>query len=252
MKHTAGTYIEAAAATPKPRRKAWYRRPVPQMLVALVLGAVVGVLFPQAATEFSPLSGIGSMIPLAKLLLIFYASCVLFICIVLGGICAITGVNLWSLVKYLRAELVLAFSTASSEAILPSLLKKLERAGCQKHVVGFVMAVVFVSQACNVPLSLPQELSLIAIFMLTSKGIAGVAGAGFVALAGTLSIYQAVPLAGIVLLLGVDRFMDSMRTVTNVIGNAVATLTIAAWEKARDDAKMRRAFDGDLSVTDEK
>ncbi|MGU7775725.1 cation:dicarboxylate symporter family transporter [Burkholderia sp. MR1-5-21] len=138
----------------------------------------------------------------------------------------------------------------------------MENAGCQKQVVGFVlpaglsfnldgssiyfvMAVVFVAPACNVPVTFGQELSLILIFMLTSKGIASVAGAGFVALACTLSMYHEVPLAGIVLLLGVDRFMDSMRTVTNLTGNALVTLVIAKWESARDDEGMRRAFEGE-------
>lgn len=203
--------------------------------------------------------GIGSMLPLAKLLILFYLACLTFITIVLGAIAAYAKVNLWQLIKYLRVELMLAFGTASSEAVLPSVMKKLEQAGCQKHIVGFVipagfsfnldgssmyfvMAVIFVAQACNIDLTLAEEMTLILIFMVTSKGIAGVAGSGFVTLAATLTVYPHVPLAGIVLLLGVDRFMDAMRTVTNLIGNAVATFVIAASENAHDKALMRKAF----------
>lgn len=204
--------------------------------------------------------GITSMLPLAKLLLVFYASCILFITLILGSVCISAKLNLWTLIKYLRVELMLGFGTASSEAVLPSMMAKLERAGCSKHIVGFVvpagfsfnldgssmyfiMAIVFVAQACNIELSLAQEISLILIFMVTSKGIAGVAGAGFVTLAATLAIFPSVPLAGIVLLLGIDRFMDAMRTTTNLIGNAVATMALAKWENARDDAQMARAFE---------
>lgn len=203
--------------------------------------------------------GIGSMLPLAKLLVLFYLACIGFIVIVLGAIAAYARVPLWGLIKYLKVELLLAFGTASSEAVLPSVMKKLEKAGCKKHIVGFVipsgfsfnldgssmyfvMAVIFVAQACNIDLTFYEEIMLILIFMVTSKGIAGVAGSGFVTLAATLTVYPHVPLAGIVLLLGVDRFMDAMRTVTNLTGNAVATFVIAASEDALDKAQMHSAF----------
>lgn len=203
--------------------------------------------------------GIHSMLPLAKFLLLFFLTCVTFITIVFGIVCATSGISLWKLIRYLRVELMLAFATASSEAVLPSLMGRLEQAGCKKHIVGFVvptgfsfnldgssmyfiMAIVFVAQACNIPLSLSQEIVLILIFMVTSKGIAGVAGAGFVTLAATLAVYPVVPIAGIVLLLGIDRIMDAMRTFTNLLGNAVATCAIAKWEDARDDAIFYNAL----------
>lgn len=203
--------------------------------------------------------GIASILPLAKFLALFYGSCLAFIVIVFGLICAFVRINLWQLIRFLRVELMLAFATASSESVLPNLMQRLEELGVKKHIVGFVvptgfsfnldgssmyfiMAIVFVAQACGVELSLMQELSLILIFMVTSKGIAGVAGAGFVTLAATLTIYPAVPVAGIVLLLGIDRIMDAMRTVTNLLGNAVATCFIAKWENAIDEEHVKQVL----------
>lgn len=203
--------------------------------------------------------GLASMVPLLKFLILFYLCCMAFITLVLGAVCLYAGVSLWKVVLYLRVEILLAFGTASSEAVLPNIMKKLVDAGVKKHVAGFVipagfsfnldgssmyfvMAIMFVAQACNVPLTLTQELSMVLIFMITSKGIAGVAGAGFVTLAATLQIFPDVPLAGIVLLLGIDRFMDAMRTVTNIIGNAVATLTLAKMEDALDYDVLNNAL----------
>lgn len=203
--------------------------------------------------------GLASMVPLLKFLVLFYLCCVVFIAVVLGSVCLYTRVSLWQLIMYLRVEILLAFGTASSEAVLPNIMKKLVDGGVKKHVVGFVipagfsfnldgssmyfvMAIMFVAQACNVPLTLTQELSMILVFMVTSKGIAGVAGAGFVTLAATLQMFPEIPLAGIVLLLGIDRFMDAMRTVTNIIGNAVATLTLARMEGALDYQMLNKAF----------
>lgn len=203
--------------------------------------------------------GLGSMVPLLKFLVLFYLCCVAFIAVVLGSVCIYTRVSLWQVIMYLRVEILLAFGTASSEAVLPNIMQKLVNAGVKKHVAGFVipagfsfnldgssmyfvMAIMFVAQACNVPLTLTQELSMILIFMVTSKGIAGVAGAGFVTLAATLQMFPEVPLAGIVLLLGIDRFMDAMRTVTNIIGNAVATLTLAKMEGALDFSALDKAL----------
>ncbi|WP_248796476.1 cation:dicarboxylate symporter family transporter [Pseudomonas sp. MWU13-2105] len=203
--------------------------------------------------------GLGSMVPLAKFLLLFYLCCVAFIILVLGTVCLYSRISLWLLVKYLRVEILLAFGTASSEAVLPNIMKKLVDAGVKKHVVGFVipagfsfnldgssmyfvMAIMFIAQACNIPLTLTQELSMILIFMVTSKGIAGVAGAGFVTLAATLQMFPEIPLAGIVLLLGIDRFMDAMRTVTNIVGNAVATLTLARMDGALDYSVLNNAL----------
>lgn len=205
--------------------------------------------------------GLASMVPLLKFLVLFYVCCVLFIALVLGSVCLYTRVSLWRLVMYLRVEILLAFGTASSEAVLPNIMKKLVDGGVKKHVAGFVipagfsfnldgssmyfvMAIMFIAQACNVPLSLTQELSMILVFVVTSKGIAGVAGSGFVTLAATLQMFPELPLAGIVLLLGIDRFMDAMRTVTNIIGNAVATLTLARMEGALDYQMLNKALNG--------
>ncbi|EPH32410.1 C4-dicarboxylate transport protein [Acinetobacter gyllenbergii] len=187
--------------------------------------------------------GVESFIPLIKFLLLFYVCCSAFILIVLGSVSYLYQINIFKLIRYFKEELILAFSTASSEAALPNVMKKLEQYGCKKHVVGFVipagfsfnldgssmyfiMAIIFLAQACNINLTLIQEISLILIFMITSKGIAGVAGSGFVTLIATLSIFPYVPVAAVVLLLGIDRFMDSMRTFTNLIGNIVAVCIV--------------------------
>lgn len=207
--------------------------------------------------------GIGSIVPLLKFLALFYICCIAFVAIVLGSISAYYKIPLLKIIRFFKEELVLAFTTASSEAVLPSVVKKLEQLGCKKHVVGFVvpagfsfnldgssmyfvMAIVFIAQACNIPLTLHQEIILILIFMVTSKGIAGVAGAGFVTLAATLTVFPHVPVAAIVLLLGIDRFMDAMRTFTNLLGNIIAVCVIAKSENARDDEVMNSVLNNKL------
>ncbi|MDR3517234.1 MAG: C4-dicarboxylate transporter DctA [Azospirillaceae bacterium] len=205
--------------------------------------------------------GVASLISLGKLVALFYLTNVLFIVAILGLIAYASGFNLWRFTKYLSEELILVFCTASSEAALPRLIRKLENIGCSVPVVGFVvptgysfnldgsyiylsMGAIFIAQATNVDLSMSQELALLGIFLLTSKGVAGVTAGGFVVLAGTLTIFPDIPLVGLGLLLGIERFMDSMRTATNLLGNGVATMVIAKWEGQRDDRRMTLVLDG--------
>jgi aerobic C4-dicarboxylate transport protein len=174
---------------------------------------------------------------------------------VLGLILRWCGVSLWRLLRYIKDEVLIVFATVSTEAVLPRLMEKLEDLGCAKTVVGLVlpagytfnpdgtaiyltMAAVFIAQATNTPLTLGDELFVLGVLLLTSKGSAGVAGAGFVALAATLASLDKIPAGGLVLLLGVDRFMNEARAVTNLIGNSVATIAVAAWEKSLDRQRV--------------
>jgi aerobic C4-dicarboxylate transport protein len=209
--------------------------------------------------------GISSLIALGKLVALFYLTNLFFMFVVLGLIAYLSGFNLWKFIKYLSEELVLVFCTASSEAALPRLIRKLEKIGCSVPVVGFVvptgysfnldgsyiyltMGAVFIAQATNIDLSMTQQLALLGIFLLTSKGVAGVTAGGFVVLAGTLSIFPDIPLVGLGLLLGIERFMDSMRTATNLLGNGVATMVIAKWEKQRDDRQMILTLNNEVDL----
>jgi aerobic C4-dicarboxylate transport protein len=198
--------------------------------------------------------GLGSLQSLAGLLACVYLTCALFIVLVLGGIARAAGFSLWKIIRLLREELLIVIGTSSSEAALPGLMRKLEAAGCAGPVVGIVvpagysfnldgtciyltMAALFVAQATDTPLSLAGQLGLLAVLLLTSKGAAGVTGSGFVVLAATLSATGTIPVAGIALILGVDRFMSEARAVTNFIGNAVATLVVAKWDGGFDATK---------------
>jgi len=204
--------------------------------------------------------GIGSLNQLGFLILSFYTTCILFIFVVLGVITKICGINIWSFLKYIKEEIFLVLGTSSSESALPSIMKKLENLGCKKSIVGvtipagysfnldgtciyFTMAIIFLSQALNLNLSFSQELGLILVLLLTSKGAAGVTGSGFIILAATLSISNSIPLAALTLILGIDRFMSEARAITNLIGNSVATIAIAKWEKALDMKKVRNVLD---------
>ncbi|HXJ44712.1 MAG TPA: dicarboxylate/amino acid:cation symporter [Bryobacteraceae bacterium] len=203
--------------------------------------------------------GLSTLIPLAKLMACVCATSALFIGAILGSIAAFHGVNLWKLLRYLKEEIFVVLGTSSSEAALPGLMKKLEGAGCAKHVVGLVVpsgysfnldgtsiyltiAAIFVAQATNTPLTVSQEFILLVVLMLTSKGSAAVTGGGFITLAATLSSLGTVPVAGIALLLGVDRFMSQVRSITNLIGNAVATLVVAKWERELNEAELTEAL----------
>jgi aerobic C4-dicarboxylate transport protein len=193
--------------------------------------------------------GLGSLKSLAGLMACVYLTCFLFVVVVLGGIARACGFSLWKILRHIREELLIVIGTSSSESALPGLMAKMERAGCRPSVVGVVvpsgysfnldgtciyltMAALFIAQATDTPLSLPQQLSLLAVLLLTSKGAAGVTGSGFITLAATLAATGTVPVAGMALILGVDRFMSEARAITNFIGNAVATLVIAKWDGA--------------------
>ncbi|MEN9509174.1 MAG: C4-dicarboxylate transport protein, partial [Gemmatimonadota bacterium] len=205
--------------------------------------------------------GLKTLLPLGRLMLDVYLTMAVFIFIVLGSICRLYGFRLLKFLRFIREELLLALGTSSSESALPRMLIKLERYGCDKSVVGLViptgysfnldgtsiylsMAAIFIAQVYNVDLSVSQQLTLLGILMLTSKGAAGVTGSGFIVLASTLAATNMIPVEGVALLLGVDRFMSEARTITNLIGNGVATLVIARSENAFDDAKRARAEAG--------
>jgi aerobic C4-dicarboxylate transport protein len=203
--------------------------------------------------------GLGVLASLAGLVATFYLTSLLFVLVVLGGIARANGFSILRLIRYLAPELLLVLGTSSSEAALPSLIRKMEQAGCSTPVVGLVvptgysfnldgtniymtLAALFIAQACGIDLTLGQQLLLLAVAMLSSKGAAGVTGAGFITLAATLSIIPSVPVAGMALILGVDRFMSECRSLTNFIGNAVATVVVARWEDALDREKLNAAL----------
>jgi aerobic C4-dicarboxylate transport protein len=206
--------------------------------------------------------GIGSMISLGQLMITFYATCLFFIFVVLGLIARFHGFSVLKLIKYLKEELFIVLGTSSSEAALPRVMVKLENLGAKKSVVGLViptgysfnldgtsiyltLAAIFIAQATNTPLDLTQQLTLLAVLLLTSKGAAGVTGSGFIVLAATLSAVGHVPVAGLALILGIDRFMSEARALTNFIGNAVATLVVARWTNELDQSRMRRVLDNE-------
>jgi aerobic C4-dicarboxylate transport protein len=210
--------------------------------------------------------GVGTLVSLGKLMAAVYITCALFIFVVLGSIAAMTGFRLWKLLRYLREELVIVLGTSSSESALPTLMDKLEKAGVPKRVVGLVvptgysfnldgtsiymtMAAIFVAQASGVDLSLRDQLAVLGILLLTSKGAAAVTGSGFVTLAATLSAFPAIPVAGLALLLGVDRFMSEARAITNLIGNAVATLAVARWTGTLDLVQVNRVLNGEVPAS---
>lgn len=205
--------------------------------------------------------GAGTLVNLAALVGTFYLTSLLFVFIVLGAVAWWSGFSIFRLIAYLKAELLLVLGTSSSESALPSLIEKMERAGCPKSIVGLVvptgysfnldgtniymtLAALFIAQACNVELTIGQQLLLLGVAMLSSKGAAGVTGAGFITLAATLSIVPSVPVAGMALILGVDRFMSECRSITNFIGNAVATVVVSRWEGRLDKEQLDRALNG--------
>ncbi|WP_042877505.1 dicarboxylate/amino acid:cation symporter [Cupriavidus necator] len=207
--------------------------------------------------------GLGSVVSLGKLMGTMYLTCFLFVVIVLGGVAKLSGFNLWKFLKYIRDELFTVLGTSSSESVVPQLMRKLENAGVSKPVVGLVvpsgltfnpdgqciyytMAAIFVAQATNTPLTMTDQLVVLGVLLLTSKGSAGVTGSGFITLAATLASLGKIPVAGMVLLLGVDRFMSEARAITNTIGNAVGTLAIARWVGAVDRKQLADALDGKL------
>jgi aerobic C4-dicarboxylate transport protein len=205
--------------------------------------------------------GIHSILPMARLVGTFYLTAIVFVLVVLGIIARCIGFNIVRFVNYIREELLIVLGTSSSEAALPQLMQKLENLGCSRSVVGLVvptgysfnldgtniymtMAVLFIAQATNTHLTWGQQLTLLAVTMLTSKGASGVTGAGFITLAATLAVVPTIPLTGMVLILGVDRFMSECRALTNIIGNGVATVVVSAWEKELDRARLRNVLSG--------
>ena len=225
---------------------------------------VVGIIM-----KFAPLGAFGAMaftigkygivtlLSLGKLMGAFYLTCVVFIIFVLGTIAALTGFNIFKFIRYIKEELLIVLGTSSSESALPRMIAKLENLGCEKSVVGLViptgysfnldgtciyltMAAMFLAQATNTDMSLAQQIGLMGVLLLTSKGAAGVTGSGFIVLAATLASVGSIPVASIALILGVDRFMSEARALTNLIGNGVATIVVSKWENAVDMAQMRR------------
>lgn len=203
--------------------------------------------------------GIASLVPLGKLLACFYVTCILFVLVVMGLIAKWAGFSIIKFIAYIKEEFLIVFGTASSESVLPRMMNKLEKMGCAKSVVGLViptgysfnldgtsiyltMAAIFVAQATNTDLTLVQQLTILAILMLTSKGASGVTGSGFIVLAATLSAIPGIPVGGLALIFGIDRFMSQARAVTNLIGNGVATVVIAKWENELDEVKFHAAL----------
>ena len=236
--------------------------------LALVVFRLVGILMRAAPVgAFGAMAftigkyGVGSLVNLGALVATFYFTSLFSVLVVLGAVARAHGFSIVRLIVYLRAELLLVLGTSSSEAALPSLIGKMEAAGCDKGVVGLVvptgysfnldgtniymtLAALFIAQATGVDLSLWQQITLLLVAMLSSKGAAGVTGAGFITLAATLSIVPSVPVAGMALILGVDRFMSECRSLTNFIGNAVATVVVARWEGALDRTRLDAALAG--------
>jgi aerobic C4-dicarboxylate transport protein len=201
--------------------------------------------------------GVVTLLSLGNFMLSFYTTCLIFIFVVLGGIAALCGFSILKLIRYIKEELLIVLGTSSSESVLPRLIVKMENLGADQSVVGLVvptgysfnldgtciyltMAAVFLAQATNTELTLAQELGIIAILLLTSKGAAGVTGSGFIVLAATLATVGTIPVASIALILGIDRFMSEARALTNLVGNSVATIVVAKWEGVLDEKRLHR------------
>ncbi|SMP68184.1 dicarboxylate/amino acid:cation symporter [Noviherbaspirillum suwonense] len=206
--------------------------------------------------------GVGSLLSLGKLMGTFYATCLIFIFVVLGIIARLNGFSIWKFIKYIKEELLIVLGTSSSESVLPRMMAKMENLGVKKSVVGLViptgysfnldgtsiyltMAAVFIAQATNTPMTLGQQITLLAVLLLTSKGAAGVTGSGFIVLAATLSAVGGVPVAGLALILGIDRFMSEARALTNLIGNGVATVVVGRLTGDLDTARLQRQLNNE-------
>ena len=204
--------------------------------------------------------GVGTLLSLGKLMAAFYVTCLIFVFVVLGTIAKLAGFSIFKFIRYIKEELLIVLGTSSSESVLPRMIVKMENLGCQQSVVGLViptgysfnldgtciyltMAALFLAQATNTDLSLAQQLGIIGILLLTSKGAAGVTGSGFIVLAATLASVGTIPVASIALILGVDRFMSEARALTNLVGNGVATVIVSKWEGALDEARMHQHLD---------
>ena len=209
--------------------------------------------------------GLGTLASLGKLMAGFYLACLLFIAVGMGIIARVAGLSLWKFIRYIKEEILIVLGTSSSESVLPRIMAKLENLGCSRRVVALVvptgysmnldgtsiymaMASIFIAQATNTDFPLVQQLGLLALLLLTSKGAAGVTGSGFVTLAATLSAVPTLPVAGLSLLIGIDRFMSEARAITNLIGNALAAVVVAKWEGALDVPRMTRILNGETAA----
>ncbi|MFW1806691.1 dicarboxylate/amino acid:cation symporter [Acinetobacter ursingii] len=209
--------------------------------------------------------GVGSLVQLGQLILCFYVTCLLFIFIVLGTISRLCGFSIFKMLRLIREELLIVLGTSSSESVLPRMLKKLEIAGCEKSVVGLViptgysfnldgtsiyltMAAIFIAQATNTQLDIQHQITLLVVLLISSKGAAGVTGSGFIVMAATLSAVGHIPVAGLALILGIDRFMSEARALTNLTGNSVATIVVAKWVGALDMQKLQNALNNPEEV----
>lgn len=212
--------------------------------------------------------GISSIGNLMLLIATFYITALLFVIVILGAVARYNGFSIIDLIRYIKDELWLVLGTSSSEAALPSLMAKMEKAGCEKSVVGLViptgysfnldgtniymtLAALFIAQACNIELTLTQQVTILLVAMLSSKGAAGITGAGFITLAATLSVVPAIPVAGMALILGIDRFMSECRALTNLVGNACATIVVAKWDKALDKEQLDQVLKHGVVVNKE-
>lgn len=206
--------------------------------------------------------GVGSLLSLGYLMATFYATCLIFVFGILGTIAKIHGFSVWKFVKYIKEELLIVLGTSSSESVLPRMMAKLENLGVKKSVVGLViptgysfnldgtsiyltMAAVFIAQATNTPMSITQQVTLLAVLLLTSKGAAGITGSGFIVLAATLSAVGGVPVAGLALILGIDRFMSEARALTNLIGNGIATIVVGKWGNDVDMLRLHQCLNNE-------
>ncbi|ARM13279.1 MULTISPECIES: dicarboxylate/amino acid:cation symporter [Rhizobium] len=233
--------------------------PVFKLVAILMKAAPIGAFGAMAFTIGK--YGVGSIANLAMLIGTFYITSLLFVFIVLGAVARYNGFSIVALLRYIKEELLLVLGTSSSEAALPGLMNKMEKAGCKRSVVGLViptgysfnldgtniymtLAALFIAQATGINLSWGDQILLLLVAMLSSKGAAGITGAGFITLAATLSVVPSVPVAGMALILGIDRFMSECRALTNLVGNAVATIVVARWENELDTAQLARALGG--------
>ncbi|ACS57237.1 dicarboxylate/amino acid:cation symporter [Rhizobium leguminosarum] len=233
--------------------------PVFKLVAILMKAAPIGAFGAMAFTIGK--YGVGSIANLAMLIGTFYLTSLLFVLVVLGAVARYNGFSIVALLRYIKEELLLVLGTSSSEAALPGLMNKMEKAGCKRSVVGLViptgysfnldgtniymtLAALFIAQATGIHLSWGDQILLLLVAMLSSKGAAGITGAGFITLAATLSVVPSVPVAGMALILGIDRFMSECRALTNLVGNAVATIVVARWENELDTAQLAAALGG--------
>ncbi len=241
-------------------------------VVAHVFFRIVGIIM-----KFAPVGAFGAMaftigkygvatlLSLGNFMMSFYATCLIFIFVVLGGIAALCGFSIFKLISYIKEELLIVLGTSSSESVLPRVIVKMENLGADKSVVGLVvptgysfnldgtciyltMAAVFLAQATNTDLTLMQQLGIIGVLLLTSKGAAGVTGSGFIVLAATLASVGTIPVASMALILGIDRFMSEARALTNLVGNCVATIVVAKWEGALDEGRLHRRLNQETDL----